>query len=320
MAKIKDKVENALGEGRILILGAQVLLGFQYRSVMEKGFESLPQHAQYLKLVGLMLMLLAVALLIVPSAYHRIVAEGEDTSDVHRFTSGAMGLALWPFAFGIGIDFFVATEKLHGMGAGIFAGVIALLVALFYWNGLELIRKREREPRVLEVKEMSKEEETDGGTKLTNKIKHVLTEARTVLPGAQTLLGFQLITVLSESFDKLPASSKEVHLASLACVALAVIFLMTPAAYHRIVEEGEETEHFHRFSSRMLLWALVPLALGLGGDTFVVMRKTTESATVGLVAASVVVLLFYGLWFGLPFYLRGQHRPQAAKSPSVQKA
>jgi len=32
------------------------------------------------------------------------------------------------------------------------------------------------------------------GTKLKDKIKLVLTEARVVLPGAQALLGFQLIT------------------------------------------------------------------------------------------------------------------------------
>ena len=47
MAKIKDKVQNALDEARILILGSQVLLGFQFRSVFEKGFETLPEHAQY---------------------------------------------------------------------------------------------------------------------------------------------------------------------------------------------------------------------------------------------------------------------------------
>ena len=46
MAKIKDKVENALDEARMLVLGAQVLVGFQLRSVFEKGFESLPIPSQ----------------------------------------------------------------------------------------------------------------------------------------------------------------------------------------------------------------------------------------------------------------------------------
>ena len=41
-----------LAEGRMLILGAQVPLGFQFRSVFEKGFEKLPESAQYLKLTS----------------------------------------------------------------------------------------------------------------------------------------------------------------------------------------------------------------------------------------------------------------------------
>lgn len=98
MAQLKDKVQNALNEGRMLILGSQVLLGFQFRSVFEPGFEKLPEHSQYLKLVGLALLLIAIALLMWPASYHRIVAEGEDTEDVHSFTTGVMDWALLPFA------------------------------------------------------------------------------------------------------------------------------------------------------------------------------------------------------------------------------
>lgn len=311
MAELKDKVQTALDEGRMLILGAQVLLGFQYRAIMEPGFESLPRHSQYLKLGGMGLMLLAVALLILPSAYHRIVAEGEDTHEVHRFTSAVMLLALWPFALGLGVDFFVATDKLAGHVPGILAGLVMLATAFFFWNGLELIRRGQREPRIREEKEMSEQEDKEkekegGGSKTKDKIKHVLTEARTVLPGAQAILGFQFIAILTESFDKLPQSSKYVHLASLACVALAIVLLMTPAAYHRIVEEGETTEHFHRFASRVLVAALVPLALGISGEVYVVIRKVLESPTAALVAALVMLLVFYGLWFGLTLYLRNR--------------
>jgi hypothetical protein len=65
--------------------------------------------------------------------------------------------------------------------------------------------------------------------------------------------------MLTESFDNLPSLSKYVHLASLCMIAATIILLMTPAAYNRIVEKGEETEHFHSFASRILLTAMVPL-------------------------------------------------------------
>src|SRR5919206_1661205 len=144
MAKTKDKVKNALDEARMLVLGAQVLIGLQFRSFFEKGFDSLPLVSQLLKLVGLGLMLVAIGLLISPAAYHRLVERGEDTEEIHRYTSRLMSYALLPFAVGLGIDLYVAAQKVVGWKAGAAAGLAGLLVALFFWYVLELYRKRER--------------------------------------------------------------------------------------------------------------------------------------------------------------------------------
>lgn len=315
MAQLKDKIKTALDESRMLILGAQVLLGFQYRSVFESGFDKLPLSSQYLKLCGLCLMLVAVGMIMSPGAFHRIVAEGEDQRDVHHYTSNVMGLALMPFALGFSIDLYVATEKLLGRAVGIISGVVVCLTALFFWYGLEAIRRREREPEIKEKEMESRKEDKDsGGTKLKDKIEQALTEMRVVLPGAQALLGFQFASMLVEGFDKLPASSKYVHLVSLGLIALSVILLMTPAAYHRIVEKGENTEHFHRFASRILIAAMVPLALGMCGDLFVVIRKITESSLAAIVGASLMLIFFYGLWFGYTLYRRGQREQSGSET------
>src|SRR5919202_1148712 len=114
MAKIKDKVKNALEEARMLVLGAQVLVGLQFRSFFEKGFDSLPVTSQALKLAGLGLMLFGVALLVSPAAYHRLVERGEDTEEVHRYDSKLIGFAMLPFALGLGVDLYVATQKVVG--------------------------------------------------------------------------------------------------------------------------------------------------------------------------------------------------------------
>jgi hypothetical protein len=240
MAQIKDKVQNALDETRMLILGAQVLLGFQFRAVFEPGFDRLPEHARYLKLIGLALMTIAVGLLMAPGPYHQIVERGEDTPNLHRYTTRIAELALLPFAVAFGLDMFVAAEKLTGSAMATVAGILMTLVALFFWYGLEVMHKAGHEAEAREVEEMEKQQprEKDGGTRIKDKIKHVLTEARVVLPGAQTLLGFQFSIFLMEGFDKLPASSRYVHFASLTMVALSIVLLMTPAAYHRIVERG----------------------------------------------------------------------------------
>jgi hypothetical protein len=313
MAKLKDKVKNALDEARMLVLGAQVLVGFQMRSVFEKGFESLPLVSQAAKLFGLGLMLIAVGLIIAPSSYHRLVERGEDTHEIHRYTSKMMDWALLPFAFALGIDLYVATQKVIGWKSGVAAGLFGALTAAFFWYGVEFYMRRERAGEIGEKKresemEEEKEQEQAGGKggKLTDKIQHALTECRVVLPGSQALLGFQFIVILSESFDKLPSVSKYVHLAALGLNALTIVLLITPAAYHRMVERGEETEHFHRFASKVLVAALVPLALGMAGDVYVVVQKVTDSLLISVVSALVILAIFWELWFGLPLYRRTQ--------------
>jgi Family of unknown function (DUF6328) len=105
-------------------------------------------------------------------------------------------------------------------------------------------------------------------TSLNERITQMLTEARVVLPGVQALLGFQLISVISQSFEKFPASSKLVHAVSLGCIALAVILLMAPAAYHRIVFSGQPAEEVHGMGSWFVTCATIPLAFGLAGDVY----------------------------------------------------
>lgn len=313
MAELKNKVKNALNEARIAVLGAQVLFGFQFRAAFEPGFDDLPLLSRVLVLVALGFIIIAVGLLISPSSYHRIVERGEDSSEIHRYASKVLTWAMLPLALALGTDLTVAASKIIGRKWGVAMGLLTTGAAIFFWYLLELYRRRERAEEIAEAAKMSEEGEgkkeegkKEEGTKLSDKIEHVLTEARLILPGAQALLGFLFVAVLMESFDKLPNTSKYAHLASLALIALTIVLLMTPAAYHRIVERGEETEHFHRFASRMVVAALVPLALGISSAVYVVVQKVLDSQLVAVVGALVALALFWELWFGLTLYRRTQ--------------
>ena len=127
-----------------------------------------------------------------------------------------------------------------------------------------------------------------------------------VLPGAQALLGFQLVTMFMDGFDSLPQSSKYVHIGSLCLIALSMILLMTPSAYHRIAMRGEDTEHFYRVTSGLLIATMLTLPLGICGDVYVVFRKVTDSIALSISVAVAVVIFFYGLWFGFTTYRRVQ--------------
>jgi Family of unknown function (DUF6328) len=121
--KLSEKVKIALDETRILILGAQILLGLAFRGVFDDRFDELPACARYADAVGLGLLVCAIGLLIAPGPYHRIVEEGQDSGRLHRFTTVIADLALLPFVLALGIGLFVGTEGVfYDGGVSIAAG------------------------------------------------------------------------------------------------------------------------------------------------------------------------------------------------------
>jgi hypothetical protein len=296
--ELSRKVKIALDEARMLILGAQILLGFQFRGVFSDGYERLPTDARYLDGVALGLMVCVVGLLIAPGPYHRIVEGGDDTGHLHRVVTLVAELALLPFAFALGLDLFIIAGRIFGEMAGTATGSLGTVLALGFWYGLPRMRKRHADEQ--ERAMTSRHTEGRSSTPLHAKIEQMLTEARVVLPGAQALFGFQLAIVLTQSFEQLPRVSTIVHATSLFLVAIAVVLLIAPAAYHRIVYAGEDSDAMHRVGSALVTAATVPLALGLAGDVYVVITKIAGSPATGLAAGSLALAFLIGLWHVYP--------------------
>ena len=63
------------------------------------------------------------------------------------------------------------------------------------------------------------------------------------------------------------------------------------AAYHRLAEGGEDTEHFYKVGSRFLIAALV-LAPGMTGDLLVLIRQVTGSLTLSAWLATALLVGF----------------------------
>jgi hypothetical protein len=53
--KIAQKVKIALDETRMLVLGAQILIGFQFRGVFQDLYSELPAPSRYLNGLALLL-------------------------------------------------------------------------------------------------------------------------------------------------------------------------------------------------------------------------------------------------------------------------
>ncbi len=143
---------------------------------------------------------------------------------------------------------------------------------------------------------------------LKDRINHLLEEIRIILPGTQALLGFQFVAVFSQNFNSLPQEMKYLHLISLCLVTLTTILLMSPAAFDRIVGERKNNHLFIKYSSQVIVAAMICLALGLAGDLFVVARYITRMVNISFLIAMSSLLLTGLLWFGFSFYNSSQKR------------
>jgi hypothetical protein len=291
---LKTKVKDVLNEARILVLGTQVLLGFQFQARFRPGFARLPDESQWASLASLMLIYVALMLLIAPAAYHRIADEGDDSSDLKHLTARAIDVVLPLLAGSLGLDIALISVRIIGNAAAIALGVLVVLLALGFWVGMGIAHRRGDGVRTNKRVKSSIEE----------KIQTLLTESRVILPGVQALLGFQLAAMLTDKFEKLPEHLRQLHLGALFLIAVAVILLIAPAAYHRLAADGEPREDVDSFGAKVVLGALVPLALGLCGDLYIVVAMQSGSNRWALLLALATLAGFLLLWGAFPVAAR----------------
>lgn len=135
---------------------------------------------------------------------------------------------------------------------------------------------------------------------LKDQLHNILEEARMVLPGIQALFGFQTIAVFNQRFEQLATAAQMTHLVALLAVVLAIALAMMPAAWHRIVEPRKVSQATVTISSKLICAALLPLAVGLALDIYVVVLAVTHIESVSIASATVVFFLLSGLWFVVP--------------------
>lgn len=134
--------------------------------------------------------------------------------------------------------------------------------------------------------------------KLSDAASTLVDECRMVLPGVQAIFGFQLMVVFQQKFgEEFDKPHQYLHLAAMVLVSIAAAVIMAPAAYHRIHGAREVNDRFIRISSRLLLFALAPLAVGLSLDVFLlgklVMDNQGIAAVLGLAVFSVMIFMWY---------------------------
>jgi hypothetical protein len=142
--ELHDRIDQMLTEVRVVLPGAQALLGFQFAVTMTKAFSELSGFDRAMHFVSLCAMALAIMLLLTPATIHRLTFAGRDAERFHSIGSALVTAALAPILVGIATDFYVAATAmfqariLAGIGAAIVATTLAIL-----WYAVPLFLRRQ---------------------------------------------------------------------------------------------------------------------------------------------------------------------------------
>jgi hypothetical protein len=296
MAGIEARLKDLLDETRLVMLGAQLLIGLQFQAAFTPLFERLPDLFRWLHCLALLLIIAAAALLLAIPAMHQIGESGHATRRIMTFAARYLEISLLPLSLALGMDVSIALAGALGPIGALAAAVLFAAGALAAWYGVPFgsAARQKRREEIVEDKEQS----------LEARIVQALTEIRVILPGAQALFGFQFAAVLTERFTQLSPLSRGVHLVSLGLVAISVVLLIAPAAYHRIAARGDAEEAVLRYAVRMMLPAEGLLALGIVGDAYVVVRKVVESHAIAVAFGIAAAIGFAVLLYGVPLASR----------------
>jgi Family of unknown function (DUF6328) len=305
----KQSFQFALDELRMLMLGTQVLLGFQLEALFQDAFGSPTDIQRIASSAAFGCIVMTLALLITTPSVHRITDEGHATHRTQWLARLCSKWALASFAVALSADTLVVTYLRWPLPYAVVAFFTTLTVCWIAWYAIGAVMGRRRSRGGDFVRASISNQRTH--TPLHKRIDHLLTEARVILPGAQALLGFQFIVTLTKAFGDLPEHVRALHFGGLVLVLAAIVLLIAPAAIHRLAFDGEDDRTFLQVASRIVTAALLPLALGIGCETYVAAYKLFDGSGAPLVAGFTAVAVLLTLWYLLPWRLRRVNRSRS---------
>jgi hypothetical protein len=144
--RIDRNFNELLGELRIALPGVQVLFAFLLAVPFANGFASVTGFQKGLYLAVLLCTAIATALLIAPTAYHRIVFRRGRKTAVLAFANRAAIIGLAFLALAMTLAILLITHYLFGAAAAIPISIASGVVFAALWYGLPYASARDAPP------------------------------------------------------------------------------------------------------------------------------------------------------------------------------
>ena len=126
--------------------------------------------------------------------------------------------------------------------------------------------------------------------RLERELNELLQELRSLITGANVLLGFLLAVSFTSAFDGLDRADRWVYFATLATTAIAIVLFMAPAAHHRLRFREGDKDHILRKGNREAIAGTVASSLAFTGVLYLVTERIFGAHEA--IAASVVFFAF----------------------------
>jgi cytochrome b561 len=140
---LHDEMRDIIEETRVILPGIQALFGFQTIVVFNQRFMELPEYARDCHLVGLGMVIVAVALVMTPAVYYRYVGRDYVTRHMVSVSSVMTRAALLPLSCGISLDIFTVVLAATGRPAwSAIAAAFAFLFLIAIWFVFPLSARR----------------------------------------------------------------------------------------------------------------------------------------------------------------------------------
>ena len=139
--RLDRELIELLNELRVALPGVQVLFAFLLTVPFTQRFTTITSTQEKVYFASVLCTAAATALLIAPTAYHRIHFR-ERNKDQMMITSNRLALAGTVFlALAIGCVVFLITDLLYGGGWTLLVTGIAAVLYAWLWFGLPLVRR-----------------------------------------------------------------------------------------------------------------------------------------------------------------------------------
>ena len=137
------------------------------------------------------------------------------------------------------------------------------------------------------------ERQEDRKARLEREHNELLQELRSLIPGAQVLLGFLLAISFTNQFGDLSDGERYVYYGTLVCTAVALVLFMAPAAHHRLRFREGDKDYMLRKANREAIAGTVASSLALTGVLYLV-TDLVFGATEAVVAS--VAFFAFAAW------------------------